>query len=304
MNTLKYYVAAFSAFFMWGFFSMAIKPLAAYSSFDILFFRIVFSTFLIVLFSSFFRKEKLKTDYKFLKQLPKKQKFQTLLLTSVGGLLLGINWFLFIYVVNHVNVQSASFAYLICPIITALFAFFILKEHLNKYQWLAIFVSIIGGTIYYFTNPGNLIYAFVIAASYSLYIVSQKRNVYFDKFNVLLVQLSIIFLLSLPYFVVNKLVVPVEFDFYIYITLIALLFTIIPLYLNLFALKGISASTVGILIYINPIVALFLSIFYFKESINMLQIVSYLLILFSILIFNYKVIFKRNYIQAKSHTTQ
>jgi len=290
MNALKYYITAFSAFFMWGFFSIALKAITAYSSFDILFFRIVFSTFLIVLFSAFFRRDKLQIDYKLLQQLPTKDKKRTLLLTSLGGLLLGLNWFLFIYVVNQVNVQSASFAYLICPIVTTFFAFIILKEKIEKHQWLAILVSLIGCGIYYTTNPSNLIYAFVIAATYAIYLVSQKKNVYFDKFNVLLVQMFVIFLLALPYCFLGSFQLPTEFDFYFYILLIAVLFTIVPLYLNLFALKGISASTVGILIYINPIITFILAIFYFKESINMLQIGSYLLILLSIVVFNYKII--------------
>ena len=290
MNALKYYIAAFSAFFMWGFFSIALKAITAYSSFDILFFRIVFSTFLIVLFSAFFRKDKLISDFQLLKKLPAKDKSRTLLLTSLGGLLLGLNWFLFIYVVNQVNVQSASFAYLICPIITTFFAFLILKEKIEKHQWIAILISLIGCGIYYVTNPGNLIYAFIIAATYSIYLVSQKKNVYFDKFNVLLVQMFVIFLLALPYCFLGDFVLPTDFDFYFYIILIAVLFTIVPLYLNLYALKGISASTVGILIYINPIITFILAIFYFKESINMLQIGSYLLILSSIVVFNYKII--------------
>ena len=290
MNALKYYIAAFSAFFMWGFFSIALKAITAYSSFDILFFRIVFSTFLIVLFSAFFRKDKLISDFKLLKKLPVKDKSRTLLLTSLGGLLLGLNWFLFIYVVNQVNVQSASFAYLICPIITTFFAFIILKEKIEKHQWIAILISLIDCEIYYVTNPGNLIYAFIIAATYSIYLVSQKKNVFFDKFNVLLVQMFVIFLLALPYCFLGDFVLPTDFDFYFYIILIAVLFTIVPLYLNLFALKGISASTVGILIYINPIITFVLAIFYFKESINMLQIGSYLLILCSIVVFNYKII--------------
>ena len=290
MNALKYYIAAFSAFFMWGFFSIALKAITAYSSFDILFFRIVFSTFLIVLFSAFFRKDKLISDFQLLKKLPAKDKSRTLILTALGGLLLGLNWFLFIYVVNQVNVQSASFAYLICPIITTFFAFLILKEKIEKHQWFAILISLIGCGIYYVTNPGNLIYAFIIAATYSIYLVSQKKNVFFDKFNVLLVQMFVIFLLALPYCFLGDFVLPTDFDFYFYIILIAVLFTIVPLYLNLFALKGISASTVGILIYINPIITFVLAIFYFKESINMLQIGSYLLILCSIVVFNYKII--------------
>ncbi|MBS7332746.1 MAG: EamA family transporter, partial [Weeksellaceae bacterium] len=62
------------------------------------------------------------------------------------------------------------------------------------------------------------------------------------------------------------------------------------LYLNLYALKGASASTVGVMLYINPIIAFSIAIFYYKESVNTLQIVSYFLILLSVFIFNYRIL--------------
>jgi chloramphenicol-sensitive protein RarD len=56
--------------------------------------------------------------------------------------------------------------------------------------------------------------------------------------------------------------------------------------LNLFALKGINSSTVGILIYLNPLIAFTLAIVYYKEEITLTQILAYSLILVSIVIFN------------------
>ena len=72
-------------------------------------------------------------DWKSFVVLAKKEKLKTLLLTILGGFLLILNWFLFMYAVNHVSLKSASFAYLICPIITTILAYFILggKEKMS-----------------------------------------------------------------------------------------------------------------------------------------------------------------------------
>ena len=81
---------------------------------------------------------------------------------------------------------------------------------------------------------------------------------------------------------------PTNFEFYLYILCIAVFFTVVPLYMNLYALQGISASSVGIMLYVNPLITFCVALFYFNEPINILQITSYFLILVSIFIFNIK----------------
>ena len=76
------------------------------------------------------------------------------------------------------------------------------------------------------------------------------------------------------------------------IMMIVVLFTIIPMFLNNFALKGIDSSTVGILIYLNPIVNFILAIFYYGEPVSELQMAGYALILIAIIVSNSKTIFK------------
>lgn len=290
MQNSKYYLVAFLAFLLWGFFSLALKPIAYVPSFDILFYRITFSAVLIVLFSFLFRRNVIKNDLKHFKTLNTKDKKKGILLTILGGILLGINWFLFIYVVNQVNVQSASLAYLICPIITTVLAAILLKEKLTKLKWIAVTISFFGGVIYALGNTNSLYFALLVALTYALYLVSQRSNVYFDKFNALVIQILVILILTIPYYFVNGFVIPKEVTFYINITIIALVFTVIPLYMNLYALKGASASTVGIMLYINPIVAFLLALFYYNEHINVFQFVAYFLILLSVFIFNFDII--------------
>ncbi|WP_134345815.1 EamA family transporter [Flavobacterium psychrophilum] len=290
MQINKYYLSALSSFVIWGFFSLVLKPLHNYPSLDILFYRVFYATGLSIIINLLFRKEKLKNDWKSYLTLEKKEKIKTLLLTVLGGFLLTFNWFMFIYSINHVSLKSASFAYLICPIVTTILAYFILKEKLSKWQWFSVFLCIISCAMLSYGDLRGLIYSLVIAISFALYLISQRENNKFDRFVVLTVQLLIASMVLLPFFPVYRGEIPTEPIFYILMTIIVVLFTIIPLFLNLFALRGITSSAVGILMYSNPMINLLLAIFYFKEEINSVQIGSYLLILFSIIIFNEKLL--------------
>lgn len=288
MQFNKYYIAAFTSFFIWGFFGFALKPLHDYASLDILFYRVFLASILSLLINLLLRKEKLKTDYQSFRNLPLNEKRSTAILTVLGGFLLIFNWYLFMYAVNHVSMQSASFAYLICPIITTILAFFILKEKLSKWQWLAVVLCAVSCSILSYGHTKELAYSLIIAVSFALYLISQRKNNQFDRFVVLTVQLLIASLVILPFFPVYSGAVPTENLFYILLVVIVVLFTLIPLFLNLYALKGMNSSAVGILMYTNPLINFLLAVFYFHEEIHLSQIVSYGLIVLSIVIFNKK----------------
>jgi chloramphenicol-sensitive protein RarD len=220
------------------------------------------------------------------KELSKKKQKSAVIMTIVGGLLLVLNWFLFIYAVNHVSLQSASFAYIICPILTTVLAFILLKERIDLWQWIAVGLCVISCIILSYGNFKDLIYSVIIALSFGFYLVSQRKNSDFDKFLILTIQMVICSVILLPFYPNYGGAVPTEFLFYFLLLIIVIVFTIIPLFLNLYALKGLNSSTVGILMYTNPLIHFFLAIFYFKESVSVAQIISYSLILISILVFN------------------
>lgn len=295
MKKNNYYLAAFTAFFIWGFFSLALKPLAAYSSIDILFYRVFFSVLTLTAINVLFRKKNINKDWMYFKVMSKKKKNKIIILTLVGSLILASNWFIFIYVVNHVSVKAGSLAYLICPILTTVFAFFLLNEKLSKWKWVAVGISTLSCILLSLNQFQDILYSLVVASTYALYLVSQRKNSEMDKFLVLNIQLLFVALLILPFYPSYSSAIPTEPLFYICLFCIVIFFTIIPLFLNLYALKGLDSSTVGILMYINPIINFHLAIFYFKEEVTLLQMTSYSLILISIFIFNKKIIFgKKN----------
>lgn len=282
----KYFLSAFTAFAIWGFFSLALKPLTNYPSLDILFFRVFIATLFLLLLNFLFRKKILLQAKATFQQLSKKHKRKSVLMTVAGGFLLVLNWYLFIYAINHVSLQSASFAYIICPILTTVLAFILLKEKIDGWQWAAIGLCVVSCIILSFGNLYELLYSVVIAFSFGLYLISQRINTSFDKFLILTVQMVIASLVLLPFYPHYGGAIPDSSVFYMLLVLIVVVFTIIPLFLNLYALKGLNSANVAILMYTNPLIHFFLAIFYFKEAVSSAQITSYLLIAVSIVVFN------------------
>ncbi len=293
MKFSKYYVAAFISFTIWGFFSLALKPLHNYPSLDILFYRVFLCAVIMVFVSVFVRAKVLKQNITLLRNMPSKQLQQALLLTFLGGVLLTANWFFFIYVMNHISVKAASFAYLVCPIMTTVIAYFVLNENLSKWQWGAVVISVISCLLLSFNNIADVAYSMIVAVSYAIYLVSQRKNTGLDRFLVLTAQIMFSAMILLPFYPSFSADLPTDSTFYWFILLIAVVFTIAPLYMNLYALQGVNSSTMGIMLYINPLMNFLIAIFYFHEPINGFQLVAYTLILVSIIVFNERHIFGR-----------
>jgi chloramphenicol-sensitive protein RarD len=290
----KYYLAAVTAFMVWGFFSLVLKPIHNYPSIDILFYRVFSCAILMSLIVLLFKRRILMENIAVFKGLTPKGRVKAMGLNIGGGLLLTANWFSFIYVMNHISVKATSLAYLVCPILTTLLAYFILREKLSRPQWAAVILSICGCILLSYSNIIDMSFSMIIGLSYAMYLVSQKENKGFDKFINLSFQIVLSALILLPFYPVYSGPVPTSLEFYFFIELIAVAFTIIPLLLNLFALKRINSSTVGMLLNINPLIAFCLAAFVYHEHLDDIQIAAYGMIFFAIVVFNSQFLFGRS----------
>lgn len=286
-SRLKYFLAAITATGLWGFFSIPLRNLQEYPSDQILHYRIFTSlvfTWIVILI---FRKKQLKADLANMrKQSPEKRK-KIIWLTLLAGVLVTGNWFSFIYAVNHVSLTSAAFAYMVCPLVTAMGGFILLKEHLTNYKLAALIIAVLSILILAQGSPRDVWWSVFIATLYAFYLIIQRVVVEIDKFNMLGIQLILSTILMLPLFIYHYNGIPTDWNFWLNIVVIAILFTIIPLYLSLYSLIGLPSSTMGILIYTNPIVAFAVAFFYFHESINSHQLIAYLLLFIAVVVFNW-----------------
>lgn len=293
MKTTKYYIAAITAYTVWGFFSLVLKPIHEYASLDILFFRVFSCSVLMLLIAFIFKRKKVQETIQNFRALSPSGKRKAILLNIGGSFFLMANWFTFIYVMNHVSVKATSLAYLVCPILTTLLAYFILHEKLKKSQWLAVGLSISGCLLLSYADIMDMFFSIIIGLTYACYLVSQRINKGFDTFIILTFHITLAALFLLPFYPAYSGSVPTDFTFYFCIETIAIFFTIIPLFLNLYALGGINSSTVGMLLNINPMIAFGLACFVYKEKITPLQILAYSIIFIAVLVFNSHHIFAK-----------
>ncbi|PJJ80397.1 EamA family transporter [Mucilaginibacter auburnensis] len=286
MNNSKYYLAAIVAYATWGFFSLVLKPLAAYPSIDLLFYRVFSCALLMLLIVVLFKRKAVTDAINVYKILSPKRRRKVLMLNIGGSLLLSFNWFSFIYVMNHVSVKAASLAYLVCPVLTTVLAFFLLNEKLSRLQWGAVALSLLSCLLLSYANITDMFYSILVGLSYAGYLVSQRRNVGFDKFLTLTFHIVLSAIMLLPFYPAFGGPFPTEIKFYVYIETIAVFFTIMPLFLNLYALRALPSSTLGMLLNINPIIGFTLAALVYKEQISAMQIVAYSLILIAVVVFN------------------
>jgi chloramphenicol-sensitive protein RarD len=288
MNNQKHYAAAISAFVIWGFFSIPLRALKEYAAGEILYFRILFSLFVLAAIIIGFRRAAFKHDVESLRTSSAAQKRTVIGLTLVGGALLSVNWLTFIHIVNNINIKTASFSYLICPVITAVLGYVLIGEKMSRIQWIAVALCTVSCILIGINSALELGYSVLTAFTYALYLITQRKNQGYDRMIILGIQVAFSFVIlsaMFPYLVHS---VPSAQDFYWIILIIAVVFTVLPLFLNLFALNRINSATIGILMYINPIFNFTLAFVLFKENISLIQMFGYAIILVALVLFNYQ----------------
>lgn len=286
----KYLLAAFLSVAIWGFFSIPLRNLKAFPSEEILYYRIFTSLAVIWVAIFCFRRKNLKQDIAFLKASQPRERKIVLWQIIGSTILLTLNWYTFIYAINNVSIKSGAFAYMVCPLITAFGGYLILKETLSKIQLLSLGVALISIVMLATGSLIEVIWSIIIAALYAFYLIIQRKMRNLDKLNVLAVQITVAVVLMLPFYIYHHESVPVDAWFWWHIVIIAVLFTVIPLFLSLYALIGIPSSTLGIIIYLNPIIAFTVAVLYFNEKIDGHQLLSYSLLLFAVFLFNWGMI--------------
>lgn len=269
-----------------------LRWLQAWDATDILNYRVLSAAFSLWLFLLIFRRRSLRNDISTFKALSPRAQKRTAALTIAASLFLVGNWYTYIYAVNSISIQSAAFAYMICPLINTLAAFLLLNEKLSGLQWLALGFALCSVLLLAQGSLQNALWSVLIASLYAFYLITQRISQGFNKLNLLAFQLLFCCLLLLPMIVYGQHAVPREPVFWFIILLIAILFTIVPLFLSMYALTRISSSATGILLYANPIIAFLLGVLFFKEEVFAYQYFAYSLLLVAILLFNSKTLYQ------------
>ncbi len=287
-NPQSHFFAGVSAYIIWGFATFPFKALGVYGSGQVLFFRVVLALVFLFTLLLTVRKNAFFDALKYIKNLSKDDFITFLSFSLLGGLLLTSNWVLYMYVLNNISLQTASFAYVICPLLTVALANIFLKEELSNQKWFGIALGGVSCVILATGNFLHLVYSILIALTYACYVISQSKLKNIDRLTLLAVQLSLAFVCIAPFgSILGVNFAMLDINFWVICGILSAFFTILPLFLNLYGLQGLPANVMGVLMYINPIINFILAFGYFGETASTNKIIAYIFIFLSVLVYNF-----------------
>jgi chloramphenicol-sensitive protein RarD len=93
----------------------------------------------------------------------------------LASLLIGVNWFIYVWSVNAGYIVEASLGYFITPLLSVLLGVFFLRERLRRLQWAPLALAA-AGVVYLAFDYGRLPWiALALASTFSLYGLVKKK---------------------------------------------------------------------------------------------------------------------------------
>jgi len=214
---------------------------------------------------------------------------KNLLFLFFSGLLIFINWAVWIYAVATERIIDASFGYFIMPIISVLLGFIFFKENLNNKRIFSISLVIISILILIFFNLKSLPWVgLIVALSWAFYnLVRKKINVDTD-IGLLIESLFIFpFALIVFYFIIKNGFNDFNISnpgFSLFLILAGPM-TVIPLFLYVRGVELIGLGPTGMIFYITPTLQFILGFFYYNEDFSLVKFVSFIIIWIAVIIY-------------------
>jgi len=207
----------------------------------------------------------------------------------LSGLLIFINWAIWIYAVATERIIDASFGYFIMPILSVLLGYIFFKEKLNKKRIFSISLVFISILIMIFLNVKTLPWVgIIVAISWAFYnLVRKKINVDTD-IGLFIESLYILpFVLICFYFIFDKGLNDFSSNnpSLSILLLLAGPMTVIPLFLYVRGVELIGLGPTGMIFYITPTLQFILGFFYYNEEFSSVKLVSFIIIWIAVFIY-------------------
>ncbi len=272
-QSLAGFAYAASAFLIWGLSPIYWKALVAVPAFEILMHRMIWSFLLLtplVLLQGRGRE--------FIQAITT---FKTLLILLGTTLLVGCNWFLFIWAINSGHILQTSLGYYINPLVNVLLGVVFLGERLRKMQLAAVGLAF-SGVFYLTVSYGQFPWvSLALAFTFGLYGLIRKVAPVSPLVGLTLetLLLSIPALAYLIFLDGTGAGAFLRTDATTSLLLMgAALVTGLPLLLFTNGAKRLHLTTIGFLQYIAPSCTFLLAILVYREPLHTSQLLTFLLI--------------------------
>jgi chloramphenicol-sensitive protein RarD len=273
---------SFLGSFLWGFIGVIyFKYISFIGHIEVVIHRCLWTAVLLIITTFFFSKWDI-----FFKIISKKTNIIGLFFS---GLLIFINWSVWIYAVATERIIDASFGYFIMPILSVLLGYIFFKEKLNKKRIFSVSLVLISIIFLIFVSFKSLPWVgIIVAISWGFYnLVRKKINVDTDV-GLLIESLFILpFALIAFYFLVKNGFNDFQLSEPLLLLLILLAgpITVIPLFLYVRGVELSGLGPSGMIFYVTPTLQFILGFFFFNEDFSSTKLVSFILIWIAVVLY-------------------
>jgi chloramphenicol-sensitive protein RarD len=268
------------AYVLWGFFPIYWKFLHEIPALQVIGHRISWSFIVLILFILLTKQWQ---NFRAVAFHPK-----TIGTYAIAGVLLSINWLVYVWGVNAGFIVETSLGYFINPLLSVLLGVIFLRERLRLAQWIPVVIAAIG-VLYLTFVYGRLPWiALTLAFSFGIYGLVKKIAPLGSLYGLTL-ETAIVFPLALVYLLVLEVNGAGAF-LHDGLTIDLLLagagiVTTVPLLMFASAAKQIPLTMVGILQYIAPTLQFLIGIFIYKEPFDRAHLIGFGIIWVALVIF-------------------
>ena len=265
---------------IWGILPVYWKSLESLNSFVIMFYRLVLA-FVVVFVASLivYRPKKMIAPLKKKKAVP---------VFFFAGLIISINWSIYIWAVQAGFIIQTSIGYYIEPLFVALMGLVIFREKLNKFKVIAIVLATIGVLVMIISYGQPPTIALGLAVSFAIY-AGIKKKLQAPALLALLYETGLMLPIIIPCIIymenTGQGVLGNADPHHMMLLSLAGILTATPLLLFALAANRVSIITLGITEYISPSLGLLLGIFIYREPFDIIQLIGFIILWIGLAVF-------------------
>jgi chloramphenicol-sensitive protein RarD len=268
--------------FWWGFFGVIyFKYVSFIGNVELVVHRCLWTALMLIITTFYFSKWDI-----FFAVISNKKKLFGLFLS---GLLIFINWAIWIYAVGTNRIIDASFGYFIMPILSIFLGYIFFNESLNKKRLFSILL-VVFSILYLLVSDLKSIpwVGVIVALSWGFYNLIRKKILVDTDIGLLIESLFILPFAIATFYIIylNNLN---DFTFsnlpLMLIILLAGPMTVIPLFLYVRGVELCGLGATGMIFFITPSLQFILGFFYYNEPFSTTKLFTFILIWIAVIIY-------------------
>ena len=274
-------LAGFGSFW-WGFIGVIyFKYITYIGHVELVVHRCLWTTFTLVITTFFFSKWHIFFEILFNKRY--------LIYLFFSGLLIFINWAVWIYAIATNKIIDASFGYFIMPIFSVLLGYIFFKEKINNKRIFSVLLVIISILYLIIASLKSLPWVgLIVALSWSFYNLIRKKIHIDTDVGLLIESIFILPFATIAFYLITK----NGYNDFTFSNPPMMLFiflagpmTVIPLFLYVRGVELCGLGPTGMIFYITPTLQFLLGYFYYDEVFSINKLVSFIFIWIAVIIY-------------------